>query len=277
MVKLLLFPFALILAFASAQAVDKKSITDSYISVELRFTLSSHKFLASWTSDINNEITFEGCRVLYSPQRLFKYTINSLQSNTWNLFTIYTSHSEVIINPGNRRYTVDWSYDLKISIKSTKRTYWRFCKYQCDRSAPDPHATKFPAGSTTTQSSIVSSTTQSSIVSSTTQSSIVSSTTQSSIVSSTVPTPSTRDTALNFITIVSLSICCVLVAIVIGMAVYIIRGRRASLNEPARNLEPENISHNPQMFNVSTFSSPQEDHESINSLCGVTINRESPQ
>ncbi|XP_068238736.1 uncharacterized protein [Palaemon carinicauda] len=185
----------------------------------------------------------------------------------------------VLINPGDKGYQVHSSYDLNITIKSTKKIYWRFCDdiYQCDLPAPVPPATECPVGSTTTQSSIVSSTTQSSIVSSTTQSSIVSSTTQSSIVSSTVPTPSTRETALNFTTIVSLSICCVSVTIVIGMAVYIIRGRRASLNEPARNLEPENTSHNPQMFNVSTFSSQQEDHESINSLYGVTINRESPQ
>ncbi|XP_068208930.1 uncharacterized protein [Palaemon carinicauda] len=55
-----------------------------------------------------------------------------------------------------------------------------FASAQADLSAPVPHATEFPVGSTTTQSSIVSSTTQ------------------SSIVSSTVPTPSTRETALNF-------------------------------------------------------------------------------
>ncbi|XP_068229606.1 uncharacterized protein [Palaemon carinicauda] len=167
----------------------------------------------------------------------------------------------VEIYPGDKRYQVYSSYDLNITIKSTKKTYWRFCDdiYQCDLPAPVPPATECPVGSTTTQSSIVLSTTQ------------------SSIVSCTVPTPSTRETALNFTTIVSLSICCVSVAIVIGMAVYIIRGRRASPNEPARNLEPENTSHNPQMFNVSTFSSQQEDHESVNSLCGVSINRESPK
>ncbi|XP_068239942.1 uncharacterized protein [Palaemon carinicauda] len=146
-------------------------------------------------------------------------------------------------------------------MKSTKKTYWRFCVniYQCDLPAPVPSATEFPVGSTTTQSSIVSSTIQ------------------RSIVSSTVLTPSTRDTALEITTIVFLSICCVLVAIVIGMVVCLIRMRRTSLNEPARNLEPENITHNPQMFNVSHFSSPQEDHESINSLYGFTINREWPK
>ncbi|XP_068225773.1 uncharacterized protein [Palaemon carinicauda] len=122
---------------------------------------------------------------------------------------------EVEINPGKRIYKVDWGYDLRITIKSTKKTYWRFCAniYQCDLPAPVHPATEFPVGSTTTQSSIVS---------------------------STVPTPSTRETALEITTIVFLSICCVLVAIVIGMAVGLIRVRRTSLNEPARNLKPEN-------------------------------------
>ncbi|XP_068208916.1 uncharacterized protein [Palaemon carinicauda] len=271
MVKLLLFPFALILAFASAQADDKFYISDANIFFTFRVANPSTFVPASWTSDINNKITFEGFPILQNnPQRLFECIYNSIESNTWNLFEIHRTNKEVTIYPAYRTYEVDRSYDLNITMKSTKKTYWRFCAniHKCDLPAPVPPATECPVGSTTTQSSIVSSTTQSSIVSSTTQ---------SSIVSSTLPTPSTRETALEITTIVSLSICCVLVAIVIGMAVYIIRGRRASLNEPARNLEPENTSHNPQMFNVSTFSSQQEDHESINSLYGVTINRESPK
>ncbi|XP_068224648.1 uncharacterized protein [Palaemon carinicauda] len=253
MVKLLFFPFALILAFASAQADDKFFISDANNSVNFPGTDSSYTFLASCTSDINNEIIFEGFVILqYNPQRLFEYIYNSSESNTWNFFEIHRSSEDVEINPGNRRYELDWSYDLRIRITSTKKTYWRFCAniYQCDLPAPVPSATEFPVGSTTTQRSIVS---------------------------STVPASSTRHTALEITTIVFLSICCLLVAIVIGMAVCLIRVRRTSLNEPARNLEPENISHNPQMFNVSTFSSPQEDHESINSLYGFTINREWPK
>ncbi|XP_068208586.1 uncharacterized protein [Palaemon carinicauda] len=262
MVKLLLFPFALILAFVSAQADDKFSISDANNPFNFTVPASRNTVLASWTSDINNEITFEGfVNSQNNAHRLFGDIYNSRESNAWNFFRFYRSNKDVIINPGNIRYEVDWQHDLNITIKSTKKTYWRFCAdiYLCVLPEPVPLAT------------------ESSIVSSTTQSSIVSSTTQSSIVSSTVPTPSPRETALEITTIVLLSICCVLVAIMIGMAVYIIRGRRASLNEPARNLEPENTSHNPHMFNVSTFSSQQEDHESINSLYGVTINRESPQ
>ncbi|XP_068208674.1 uncharacterized protein [Palaemon carinicauda] len=253
MVKLLLFPFALILAFTSAQADDKFYISDANNTVNFpdaasshTFLVSSHTFPASWTSDINNEIIVEGyVNSRNNRQRLFEYIFNSSESNAWNIIEIYRTYREVIIYPGNRRYRVSKSSTLSIRITSTKKTYWRFCAdiYKCDLPAPVPPATEFPAGSTTTQSSNVSS----------------------------------RETALNFTSMVLLSICCVLVAIVIGMAVCLIRGRRTSLNEPARNLEPENISHNPQMFNVSTFSSPQEDHESINSLYGYTINRESPK
>ncbi|XP_068225999.1 uncharacterized protein [Palaemon carinicauda] len=238
MVKLLLFPFALILAFVSAQADDKFYISDANKTVY--FTASSYTALASWTSDINNKITFEGFRNLRNkPQRQIECIYNSIESNTWNLFEIVKRNWGVKIYPGKRRYEVDWSYGLDITITSTKKTYWRFCAdiFKCDLPAPVHPVTEFPVG----------------------------------------PTPSPRETALEITTIVSLSICCVLVAIVIGMAVCLIRGRRTSLIEPARNLEPENTSHNPQMFNVNTFSSQQEDHESINSLYGVTINRESPQ
>ncbi|XP_068224646.1 uncharacterized protein [Palaemon carinicauda] len=217
MVKLLFFPFALILAFASAQADDKFFITNANNPLNFPGGDSFHTFLASWTSDINNKIILEGfVNIQYNPQRLFEYIYNPSESNAWNIIEMYRSSEEVGINPGNRRYKVDWRCDLGIRITSTKKTYWRFCAItnKCVLPALVSPATEFPVGSTTTQSSIVSSTTQ------------------SSIVSSTVPTPSTRETALNFTTIVSLSICCVSVAIVIGMAVYIIRGRRAPLNEP---------------------------------------------
>ncbi|XP_068221738.1 uncharacterized protein [Palaemon carinicauda] len=156
-----------------------------------------------------------------------------------------------------------------------------FVSAQADRSAPVPPATEFPVGSTTTQSSIVSSTTQSSIVSSTTQSSIVSSTTQSSIVSSTtqssivsstVPTPSTRETALEITTIVSLSICCVLVAIVIGMAVCLIRGRRASLNEPGSNMNSETIYEEVEL--PGNVSRAQQNHVIENGIYGAVIPRQ---
>ncbi|XP_068220150.1 uncharacterized protein [Palaemon carinicauda] len=246
MVKLLLFPFALMLAFTSAQADDKFNISDANNPVNFIATAFSNNLLASWTSDINNKIIIEGfLNLQYNPQRLFEYVYNPSGSNAWNIIEIYRSNKAVIIYPGNSIHWVSESSILSIRITSTKKTYWRFCAdiYKCDLPAPVPPATEFPAGSTTTQSSNISS----------------------------------RETALNFTSMVLLSICCVLVAIVIGMAVCLIRGRRTSLNEPARNLESENITHNPQMFNVSHFSSPQEDHESINSLYGVTINREWPK
>ncbi|XP_068221942.1 uncharacterized protein [Palaemon carinicauda] len=278
MVKLLLFPFALILAFASAQADDKFLISDANNTVNFTAAVSSYTVLASWTSDINNKITFKVFRKLEkNPQRLFTYIPNYLQSDTWNLFEIYRKDRAVIICLPNRRYQNNRAYspyDLYITIKSTKKTYWRFCAdiRKCDLPAPVPPATEFPVGSTTTQSSIVSSTTQSSIVSSTTQSSIVSSTTQSSIVSSTVPTPSTRETALNFTSIVLLSICCVLVAIVIGMAVYIIRGRRASLNEPGLNMNSEAIYEEVEL--PGNVSRAQQNHNFENVIYGAVIPRQ---
>ncbi|XP_068231346.1 uncharacterized protein [Palaemon carinicauda] len=234
MVKLLLFPFALILAFTSAQADDKFYISDANNTVNFNFTASPYTVLASWTSDINNKITFEGFQNLEkNSQRQFEYIPNSFQSNTWNFFNILRTGMAVEIYPG-KRYQVHRSYDLRITIKSTKKTYWRYCAdiYECDLPAPVPPATEFPVGSTT----------------------------QSSIVSSTVPTPSTRETALNFTSIVLLSICCVLVAIVIGMAVYIIRGRRASLNEPGSNMNSEAIYEEVEL--PGNVSRAQQNHES---------------
>ncbi|XP_068238550.1 uncharacterized protein [Palaemon carinicauda] len=187
---------------------DKFLISDAKYNVYFIAAVNSSKFLASWTSDINNEITIEGFLNLdKNSQRLFECIYNSLESNTWNLFKIGRRDGEVKIYPDNRRYEVHWSHDLKIIMKSTKKTYWRFCAdiYECD----------LPA--------------------------LVHPATQSTNDTSTVPTPSTRNCGLNFTTIVLLSICCVLVAIVIGMAVYIIRGRRASLNEPGLNMNTEAI------------------------------------
>ncbi|XP_068217392.1 uncharacterized protein [Palaemon carinicauda] len=237
MVKLLLFPFALILAFASAQEDDKFDISDANNSVNFIVPASSYAVLAFWTSDINNEITFEG----------FGDTYKSRESNAWNFFEIYRIGKGVIINPGNKRYEVDWSYNLKITIKSTKKTYWRSCANitQCVLPAPVPLATEFPVGSTTTQSSIVS---------------------------STVPTPSTRETALEITSIVLLSICCVLVAIVIGMAVYITRGRRASLNEPGSNMNTEAIYEEVEL--PGNVSRAQQNHVIENVIYGAVIPRQ---
>ncbi|XP_068222004.1 uncharacterized protein [Palaemon carinicauda] len=110
MVKLLFFPFALILAFASAQADDKFLISDANNPVNFR--ASYYTALASWTSDMNNKITFEGfLNLRNNPQRLFRYIPNSLHSNTWNLFTILRTYLEVIINPGSGIYKVDWRHD----------------------------------------------------------------------------------------------------------------------------------------------------------------------
>ncbi|XP_068221737.1 uncharacterized protein [Palaemon carinicauda] len=266
MVKLLLFPFALILAFVSAQADVKFYISDANKTLTFRVANPFTSILASWTSDINNKITFEGFLNLRNyPQRLFEHIPNSFQSNTWNLFTIHRTNKGVEIYPGNRTYKVDWSYDLKIKMKSTKKTYWRYCAniYKCVLPALVPPATEFPVGSTITQSIIVSSTTQSSIVSSTTQ---------RSIVSSTVPPRCTREIALEIPTIVLLSICCVLVAIVIGMAVYIIRGRRASLNEPGSNMNSEAIYDDVQL--PGNVSRAQQNHVIENVVYGAVIPRQ---
>ncbi|XP_068217375.1 uncharacterized protein [Palaemon carinicauda] len=248
MVKLLLFPFALILAFVSAQADDKFDISDANNTVNFTVPAPSNTDLAFWTSDINNKITFEGSvNSQNNPHRLFRVTYNSRESNAWNFFQIYRGNYEVIIDPGNRGYGVYKSSTLSIRITSTKKTYWRFCAdiIQCDLSAPVPLATEFPVGSTTTQSSIVS---------------------------STVPTPSTRETALEITTIVSLSICCVLVAIVIGMAVYIIRGRRASLNEPASNMNSEAIYEEVEL--PGNVSRAQQNHVIGNVIYGAVIPRQ---
>ncbi|XP_068217363.1 uncharacterized protein [Palaemon carinicauda] len=248
MVKLLLFPFALILAFVSAQADDKFDISDANNPVNFIVPASSYTILASWTSDINNDITFEAFQDLQNnPHRLFGNRYNSIESNAWNLFQIYRIDWDVIINPGNIRYEVDWQHDLNITIKSTKKTYWRFCAdiYLCVLPEPVPLAT---------------------------ESSIVSSTTQSSIVSSTVPTPSPRETALEITTIVLLIICCVLVAIVIGMAVYIIRGRRASLNEPGLNMKTEAIYEEVELSG-NVFRA-QQNHNFENVIYGAVIPRQ---
>ncbi|XP_068224057.1 uncharacterized protein [Palaemon carinicauda] len=251
MVKLLFFPFALILAFASAQADDKFNISDANNPVNFtveapsHFILDpSHTFLASWTSDINNEIIIEGFE---NRQRLFEYIYNSSESNAWNIIEIHRTYTGVEINPGDKRYTVEWRYALRIRITSTKKTYWRFCAniYECDLPAPVYPAAEF---------------------------SVVSTTTQGSIVSSTVPTRCTRNSALNFTSIVLLSICCVSVAIVIGMAVYIIRGRRASLNEPGSNMNTEAIYDDVQL--PGNDSRAQQNHEIENVLYGVVILRQ---
>ncbi|XP_068225789.1 uncharacterized protein [Palaemon carinicauda] len=238
MVKLLLFPFALILAFASAQADDKFYISDANNPVNFIATASSHTFLASWTSDINNEIimqVFVNSR--NNRQRLFEYIYNSSESNAWNIIEIYRNFLAVIINPGNRTYVVFMSNDLKITIKSTKKTYWRFCAniYQCDLPAPVYPAAEFSVGSTTTQSS-------------------------------------TRNSALNFTSMVLLSICCLLVAIVIGMAVYIIRGRRASLNESGSNMKTEAIYVDVQV--PGNVSRAQQNHDFENVIYGAVIPRQ---
>ncbi|XP_068227373.1 uncharacterized protein [Palaemon carinicauda] len=218
---------------------DKFSISDANNTVNFTAAVYSYTALASWTSDMNNKITFEGFQNLISnPQRLFKYISNSSQSNTWNLFTIHRRNWEVEIHPGNRTYTAYWQYDLRITIKSTKKTYWRFCvdAYQCDLPAPVPPATK------------------------------------STNDSCTVPTPSTRETALNFTSIVLLSICCVLVAIVIGMAVYIIRGRRASLNESGSNMNSEAIYEEVELS--GNVSRAQQNHDFENVIYGAVIPRQ---
>ncbi|XP_068224645.1 uncharacterized protein [Palaemon carinicauda] len=257
MVKLLFFPFALILAFASAQADDKFYISDANNTDNFKVANPSTSILASWTRDINNKIILEGFVFLqYNPQRLFEYIYNPSESNAWNIIEMYRSSEDVEINPGNRRYTVYGRYDLGIRITSTKKTYWRFCAItnKCVLPALVPPATEFPVGSTTTQSSIVSSTTQ------------------SSIVSSTVPPRCTREIALENPTIVLLSICCVLVAIVIGMAVYIIRGRRAPLNEPGSNMNSEAIYEEVEL--PGNVSRAQQNHVIENVIYGAVIPRQ---
>ncbi|XP_068209717.1 uncharacterized protein [Palaemon carinicauda] len=237
MVKLLLFPFALILAFVSAQADDKFYSSDANNPFNFIVPASSNIVLAYWTSDINNEITLEG----------FGDTYNSRESNAWNFFQFSKFGKVVIINPRNKRYQVLRSYDLRITITSTKKTYWRSCDNitQCVLPAPVPLATECPVGSTTNQSSIVS---------------------------STVPTPSTRETALEITSMVLLSICCVLVAIVTGMAVYIIRGRRASLNEPGSNMNTEAIYEEVEL--PGNVSRAQQNHVIENVIYGAVIPRQ---
>ncbi|XP_068225800.1 uncharacterized protein [Palaemon carinicauda] len=85
-------------------------------------------------------------------------------------------------------------------------------------------------------------------------------------------TPSTRETALNFTSIVLLSICCVSVAIVIGMAVYIIRGRRASLNESGSNMNTEAIYEEVEMS--GNVSRAQQKHDFENVIYGAVIQRQ---
>ncbi|XP_068240677.1 uncharacterized protein [Palaemon carinicauda] len=236
MVKLLLFPFALILTFASVQADDEFNITDANKSWTFRVAFPSTSLLAFSTNAIKNKITFEGfLNLRNNPQRLFEHTYNSFQSNPWNLFTIHRTYLGVTIYPGYRTYEVNQSYDLNITIKSTKNTAWKFCDniYGC--------ALTHPAKQSTNDSC-------------------------------TVPTPSTRETALNFTSIILLSICCVLVAIVIGMTVYIIRGRRASLNEPGSNMNSEAIYEDVQL--PGNVFRAQQNHEIKNVIYGAVIPRQ---
>ncbi|XP_068240678.1 uncharacterized protein [Palaemon carinicauda] len=135
MVKLLLFPFALILTFASVQADDEFNITDANKSWTFRVAFPSTSLLAFSTNAIKNKITFEGfLNLRNNPQRLFEHTYNSFQSNPWNLFTIHRTYLGVTIYPGYRTYEVNQSYDLNITIKSTKNTAWKFCDniYGCE-------------------------------------------------------------------------------------------------------------------------------------------------
>ncbi|XP_068216577.1 uncharacterized protein [Palaemon carinicauda] len=81
-------------------------------------------------------------------------------------------------------------------------------------------------------------------------------------------TEKTTTSTMNLTTIVLITACGLLILAVVGMAVFIIRGKEFKPKEDAINEEVDLAE------NFGNFDREQEDHESVNSLYGAVIHRQ---